>query len=448
MESELYEAAVKGNVSSLRELLAKDKLLLDRIMTGNHTETPLHIAAMLGHLEFVGEVLARKAELARVQDSQGSTPLHLAAAKGYLNIVASLLRVSPEMCFVRDKYDRNPLHVAAMKGHVDVLKLLVRERPDAAHSVVEHGQTILHLCVKHNRLEALKLLIDILGDEQFINLRDEDGNTILHLAAADRQTKTILYLTNKGVNPNITNSKGFTALGLLTQGESTERASEIADYVSQALENQDPSRRTVDANNTITAFHPPVGEEDERERKKKWQTSMHKSLMVVAALLATMAFQASITPPGGLWQEDSKEGEIPAHKAGESIMADKYSLAYNKFVICNTISFVASLSVIIILISGLPLKWRRIPTWIAMLTMWVAITFTAATYAISMFVFTPASEERTFDQAIGNAVLAWVGLMTLLFLCHVVRFIVKLVRKVLKFVRKALTERKPKDLTV
>ncbi|KAI6682172.1 hypothetical protein NL676_036053 [Syzygium grande] len=73
MESELYEAALKGNVPPLLELLGKDKLLLDRIMTGNHTETPLHIAAMLGHSEFAKEVLARKTELAREQDSQRLT---------------------------------------------------------------------------------------------------------------------------------------------------------------------------------------------------------------------------------------------------------------------------------------------------------------------------------------------------------------------------------------
>ena len=72
-----------------------------------------------------------------------------------------------------------------MKGHVHVLEHLVRARPDAAHRVIEHGQTILHLCVKHNRLKALKLLIDTLGDDQFINSRDEDCNMILHVASAD-----------------------------------------------------------------------------------------------------------------------------------------------------------------------------------------------------------------------------------------------------------------------
>ncbi|KAF8040636.1 hypothetical protein BT93_B2762 [Corymbia citriodora subsp. variegata] len=456
-EATMREAAVKGNVYSLLELLKKDELLLDKIMTGNHTETPLHIAAMLGHLNFVKEILARKAEMASVQDSQGSVPLHLAAAKGYINIVESLVRAHPDICFFRDKYKRNPLHVAAMKGHVDVLKNLVGVRLDAAYSIIDHGQTILHLCVKHNRLEALKLLIDILGNDQFINSRDEDGNTILHLAAVDRQVEAIVFLISKGVNPNITNSKGFTALTLLAQGESAGIASEIKDYVPQISENHDPSKLTIFTNNM------PVDEEDKMKRKIQWQNNMHQTLLVVATLLATMAFQASITPPSGIWQEDSPSpAPSPApspngilqensqsssliHGAGEFVMAYKDPHSYKSFLACNTISFVASLSVIMLLISGLPLKRRRITTWIAMLTMWVAITFTAVTYTISIRVPTPRKQHRSASDTVACAMLVWVGLMVLIFLCHLVRLIFKLVRKVLKFVRKVLTKQRRED---
>ncbi|KAK3436045.1 hypothetical protein EUGRSUZ_C00701 [Eucalyptus grandis] len=403
-------------MASLLELLEKDKLLLDRIMTGNHTDTPVHIAAMLGHLKFVEEVLAWKPELVKEQDSQSSTPLHLAAAKGYLNIVASLLRVDPEICFVCDKYERNPIHVAAMKGHVDVLELLVRTKPDAARSVIEHGQMILHLC--------------------FINLGDEYGDTILHLAAANRQTKeyfkyhierTIVFLIDKGVDPNIKNSRGFTALGLLAQGQSVERVSEIMHSVPQISENLDPSKQTVYANNMVNAFHPPVGEDD--KTKRKWQNNMHKTLVVVAVLLATMTFQASITPPGGLWQQDDDE-----HNTGESIVADKYHKRYKKFITCNTIIFVTSLSIIVLFISGLTLEQLQITAWIAMLTTWVAIIFTAVAYAISIWVFTPYDALHDTNKTVTDAVLAWVGLMAFIFLCHIVRLILKMVPKVQKFV--------------
>lgn len=72
MASDLHIAAVKGNVPSLLELLEKDKLLLDEIMPGN--QTPLHIAAMLGHLDFVEEVLTQKAELAKKERFSGINP--------------------------------------------------------------------------------------------------------------------------------------------------------------------------------------------------------------------------------------------------------------------------------------------------------------------------------------------------------------------------------------
>ncbi|KAF8040634.1 hypothetical protein BT93_B2760 [Corymbia citriodora subsp. variegata] len=398
MECELYEAATKGNVRSLLELLGKDKFLLDRIIIGNCKETPLHIVAMLGHLDFVEEILTWKAEMAREQDYQSSTPLH-----GSKRVPSRSGKL-------------------AMKGCVDVLECLVRVRPDAACCVIEHDQTIMHLCMMHNRLEALKLLMDILGDDQFINLRDEDGNIILHLAAADKQIETIIFLTSKGVDLNITNTKGSTTLGLLAQGQSVERASknmhyvlENIHYVPQTSENHDLSRQT-NANNKGT-------KERKREAKRKWQNGMHKALMVVAALNATLAYEAGKDPPG-------KSKDV------------NFDFFYEWFIPCNTISFIASLSTIMLLISGLPLKQRRITTWIAMLTMWVAINFTAQSHAFVIVLSSPDADKDYVNWIAAIAVLIWQGLMSLIFLCHIIRFILKLIRKVMKFVRKSFKKGK------
>ncbi|GMJ07520.1 hypothetical protein like AT1G14480 [Hibiscus trionum] len=91
MERKLYDAAVQGNKISLLNMLEEDApLLLDRFITGRYPETPLHVTSMLGHLEFVDEVLARKPELAKEVDSRNSSPLHLASAKGYLKVAKSL----------------------------------------------------------------------------------------------------------------------------------------------------------------------------------------------------------------------------------------------------------------------------------------------------------------------------------------------------------------------
>lgn len=44
--------------------------------------------------------------------------------------------------------------------------------------------------------------------------------------------------------------------------------------------------------------------------------------MVVASLIATMAFQAGLNPPGGVWEETKLNNQgILLHKAGEAVMA-------------------------------------------------------------------------------------------------------------------------------
>ncbi|KAF3976326.1 hypothetical protein CMV_000477 [Castanea mollissima] len=75
MEKRLSEAAMEGNIATLKELLLEDLLLLDRTIVSCVSETPLHISSMLGHWGFVKELLSLKPELASEFDSHGSSPL-------------------------------------------------------------------------------------------------------------------------------------------------------------------------------------------------------------------------------------------------------------------------------------------------------------------------------------------------------------------------------------
>ncbi|GAB4854503.1 hypothetical protein Ancab_023085 [Ancistrocladus abbreviatus] len=190
MEGRLYDAALEGKVAVLLNLLNEDPLILDRccISEGRFATSALHIAAERGHLEFSLQILNRKPELAEQLDSNKSSPLHLSSAKGRVEIVKALIIVSPDMCLARDLYGRNPFHLAAMKGQLDVLEELARALPQAGRERVNRNETVLHLCVKHDRLEALKLIVNSkIGDGEMLNARDDDGNSILHKAVADKQ---------------------------------------------------------------------------------------------------------------------------------------------------------------------------------------------------------------------------------------------------------------------
>lgn len=188
MERKLQDAAMEGNVSTLQELLQEDPLILDRVIVSCISETPLHISSMLGHLNFVKQLLSQKPELASELDSHGCSPLHLAAAKGNLEIVKELLMVDPQMGMVRNQDGRTPLHMAAIKGRVNVVSELIRLEPESIWVLTDRSETVLHLCVGNNRLEVLKILAEEIGkDNELVNWKDCDRNTILHIAVAKKQ---------------------------------------------------------------------------------------------------------------------------------------------------------------------------------------------------------------------------------------------------------------------
>lgn len=197
MEKRLQEAAMKGSVKTLLELLHQDPQILNKT-TQSPSDTPLHVASLLGHSAFARELLSRKPELVAALNSQGYSPLHLAAAKASLEIVKTLVLVNPDLCFVRDRDGRIPLHLGAIKGKVGVLAELIRVRPDSARVLTPGGESGFHLCVKYNRLEALKILVEYLGkDDESVNLRDSDGNTALHVAVSKKQLEVyILFWEN------------------------------------------------------------------------------------------------------------------------------------------------------------------------------------------------------------------------------------------------------------
>ncbi|XP_022131494.1 ankyrin repeat-containing protein BDA1-like [Momordica charantia] len=399
--SRLQEAAMEGNVTILLELLQQDPLLLDRV--NDFTETPLHVAALLGHVSFVDELLNRRPQLAGELDSGGSSALHLAAAKGFVEIVKRLVAVDANLCLLSDGDGRNPVHVAAMRGRVAVLAELVRARPAAARTAVDGGGTVLHLCVKYNQLEALRILVETVAaaDDSFVNAKDDYGFTVLHLAVSIKQLQTVRYLINDtGIEVNAVNSNGLTALDILTQSHRDLKDMDIAAALTSAGANRS---KNGESENQIK---PKQSSSHENE---SWLTRKREALMVVASLIATMAFQAGVSPPGGVWQDDKASGK-ENHTAGTSIMAGKDPLNYNRYVSWNTTGFTASLIVIILLSTGLPYR-NPIFLWVLILKMWVAVSSMGITYGISLRFFTPGVSQRFIYVAF--AVFAAVCLLLL-----------------------------------
>uniref|UniRef100_A0A803LBL0 PGG domain-containing protein n=2 Tax=Chenopodium quinoa TaxID=63459 RepID=A0A803LBL0_CHEQI len=183
-----------------------------------------------------------------------------------------------------------------------------------------------------------------------------------------------------------------------------------------------------------------------KKSSRDWLDKQRTALMVVSSLIATMAFKAGINPPGGVWQ-DNENG----HKEGTSIMArveqgqQHNQGIYDAFLISNTIGLVSSLTVIVLLISGLPCM--RLVMGLLMLTMWIAVTATTVTYIVSIYFLGTSKESlhsfkedllsnkhHLVQDTIIIASLAWIFLLGLLILGHVIRLLYKLIKKILRLV--------------
>ncbi|KAL3833019.1 hypothetical protein ACJIZ3_007755 [Penstemon smallii] len=452
MDQRLYKATIEGKVESLHNLIKEDPLILHRnnyITTINFLETPLHISSILGHEKLADELLKLRPELAQELDSQRSTPLHLASAKGHVGIVKSLLRIDSDMCFASDFDGRNPVHIAALRGKIDALKELMNVKPEAAREIVcKHGQTILHLCVAHGQFQALKLLLEDWSFKDMINSKDKNGDTILHLAVTNKQTEITDYLLAlTSMEVNALNLKGMSAMDILIKRGRDFRDLEIEESLNRAGAFGARPNTTKEINLLQYPDRESSPKNKQNKRRKKslnqddWLDKKRSALMVVASLIATMAFQVGVQPPAGVWDDkntnDSQGNSVfnPNEVRHNINIFYTYLKRHAQFYMINTISFIASLSIILLLMSGLPLK-SRFFMWILMVITWVAITAIALSYTISVILLTPSKDENSIGILIGITVFVWLCLMALLLIGHTIRLFVKIVKQFVKMVRK------------
>ncbi|KAF3954049.1 hypothetical protein CMV_020560 [Castanea mollissima] len=457
---ELYKAAGTGCKTTLDRLILKDPHLLNKISLTSLSETPLHISALVGHLEFSKALLLLKPQLTLELDSHRRCPLHLASAEGHTEIVQALLDENKDACLVSDQDGRIPLHYAAMRGRVEVVRQLIIAQPNSITQVVlDGGETVLHLCVKYNQLDSLKLLVEFVSDEaDFLNSKDhEGGNTVLHLAVMLQRIEIVKYLLSVSKvkeGADALNKMGLTAL-------------EVLNHYPKDLKSFTIENLFMDAN-ALPSLEIVVGHDDSakpknssKKRWKKWLNYLRYkgnwleetrgALMVVATVITTITFQPVINPPGGVIPPDDvsktnvsgnfQNSEYDPYgrcEAGNSVLAcsdNKYGYLF--FMIYNTISFTASLCVVFLLISGFPLK-NKVCMCLLTFAMCTTLAFLAFAYlsAFNLLIpyafFDKFANDATFVVS-GCVLFSLMGVVGMVLLIHTIHVLAWLVVKIRNF---------------
>jgi hypothetical protein len=157
--------------------------------------TQLHHCAENGLTSSVKRLLSIRNINVNVKDDwNGWTPLHWAALKGHIEIARLLLQNGAEVN-AKDYDGRTPLHFAASQGKVDILHLLVENDADL-EAQSNSGWRALHFAANRGHLPFIQELISRYHVD--INARMNNGRTALRVARARNHSTVFTFLQSYG----------------------------------------------------------------------------------------------------------------------------------------------------------------------------------------------------------------------------------------------------------
>lgn len=165
----------------------------------NKQQTILHLAAEYNCINLIKGYIRNSDINIKDQDSgEEKTPLHYAIEYHHIEVAEFLIKFGAYL-HAGDWLGRTPIHYAARYAkNCQLVQVLIQEKakwntPDI------NGVTPLMLV---SRPDIAEMIIEAGGD---LNIRDKDGNTVLHHAASDYNLNMIEYWLQAGQNPRTLN---------------------------------------------------------------------------------------------------------------------------------------------------------------------------------------------------------------------------------------------------
>jgi len=192
--------------------------------------TPLHTAVLVDDVFKLRELLDQGSD-PNAMDHDGIIPLHLACMENRQNLVLILLGSGADGSII-DTGRRSPLHYAVKLGFTKVVQSLL-EYDTYLEGKDRNGQTVLHVAALEEHTQTLQMLISRAnkhGTEEdvrrFINMQNRDKQTALHIAAERGYCDIVQILLNFKADLSICDQDQATALHLAC-GSPVNQVSEI-----------------------------------------------------------------------------------------------------------------------------------------------------------------------------------------------------------------------------
>ncbi|XP_039038945.1 ankyrin repeat-containing protein BDA1-like [Hibiscus syriacus] len=233
--------------------------------------------------------------------------------KGHKEVAPCFLEIEKDLVRVRGRKSKTPLHYVSKVANQDFfLDRFLEACPDSILDVTTQNSTALHIAVENRRLDVLQVLLRTLMKTAYhrevVNRKDENGNTALHIAASSNEAQMLKLLLNCKADKHATDQAGLTALGVSQQHGYTE---------------------------SIT------GE------------NRNALLVILGLMLLTATYQATLSPPGGVWQGGNASKKLGISVMDPSQTAVQVLLAFLAVCFHQSISFIVPTSSASIILSPL-----------------------------------------------------------------------------------------------
>ncbi|XP_035841720.1 ankyrin repeat-containing protein At2g01680 isoform X2 [Helianthus annuus] len=392
----LYEAAIKGDWNAAKLILDKNLDLVRCAITENH-ETLLHVAASAERTKAVKEfvinlVTMMKKEDLELQNKNLNTALTLAAQAGNIETAKILVKKNRALIEIINISGITPLYMAALFAKPDMVNYLygisnkmngdcwtpnnrgwvlqkcveadifdvaiqiVIDRPELCDNKPLLTDVLLALAQKTKAFERNKLNVFLSGIKS-----NDKGKTIFHLAIKRRQEKIYNLLYEIGAMKDlitpIKDKKGNNMLHMVAKSAKQTRFQSVSGVALQMqrellwfkeVENMIPPQHRQRKNaagetprDLFTKKHADLVTKGEN-----WMKDTASQCMVVATLIATIAFAAAFTLPGGYNQNTG----IPFFRKEPALII---------FVISDAVSLISSSTSVLIFLSILTSRYAE-----------------------------------------------------------------------------------------
>jgi ankyrin repeat protein len=180
-----------------RGYLKTAKILYERgaevDVQGSDNRTPLRAASRSGHLEIVQWLLSCGANSTVRDEEYGLTPLHVAAIWGHVEVSRLLLQYKADI-HAHDKEGQTSLHGAALHSEVNVARLLLEHGADV-NARDNRRITPLHLASENGNLDVARLLVEHGAN---IDAEDNVGRTVSQVASESGYDNVVKFLSDRG----------------------------------------------------------------------------------------------------------------------------------------------------------------------------------------------------------------------------------------------------------